>query len=121
MNRKPGAATVTEVQASGAEVSAPEETQKQFFSSVSSGFQVFVKGLSGTLVIPDVKPEDTISSFIAKVAERSNESKDNLTMSLIGKPLMTHNSSGTIEMTLADYNVQRDSTFEVGLKVRGGL
>ncbi len=115
--------TTTTTTTADASTEGPSDSQRMFSAASAFGvqeFQVFVRGL-GTHCIQGCKPTDSVSSFLQKVAEKTemDQAKNEMHLSIAGKPLAARNASG-VELTLGDYNVQRDSNFEMSLKVRGG-
>ena len=115
--------TTTTTATGGASAEGPSDAQRMVAAVSAFGvqeFQVFVRGLS-THCIQGCKPTDSVASFLLRVAEQTslNQSTNEMHLSIAGKPLAAKNASG-VELTLGDYNVQRDANFELSLKVRGG-
>lgn len=97
----------------GLKIAMKTETQRPR-RGPESEVQIFVKNLNGKTMALMISPTDTVENLMKKIQERTDIPPSEQRILFGGKQLVP-------DKILADYNISKESTLHLVLRLRGGL
>jgi ubiquitin len=97
-----------------ADYNIQKESTLHLVLRLRGGMQIFVKTLCGRTITLEVEPTTTILQLREKLNGKEGITPDVFYLIFAGKPLEN-------EHTLEHYNIQKESTIHISLRLRGGV
>ena len=91
-----------------------EYKKREHGSGAKASIPVFVRTVGGRTIVVHVNPDDTIDYFMQNIHLKEGISPDQQILVFAGKQLDS-------EMTLRDYNIKKNNTIHMTMRLRGGM